>query len=174
MAKNTVNAFWAWYERNYTLNISIALGLFLLQMVHLFWLGGEVVAIRSLGAPLFEFSGIWETLIVFVDFTEIPAIFTMTLVYIDAWRRGAKWNAIIMLTLLHSQWLHIFWITDEFVVEIFSAQGSTILAPWAAWVAILIDYLEVPVIFDTLLKVWRSLKNKKGVEGIKDALDEST
>jgi len=169
-----VSKFWAWYERNYTLNVSIAAGLFLLQIVHLFWLGGEVVALRAFGNPLFELSGVWETIIVLIDFTEIPAIFTMTLVYIDAWRRGAKWNAVIMLTLLHSQWLHIFWITDEFVIATFSEQGSTVLPSWLAWAAILIDYLEVPVVFDTLIKVGRSIREKRGISGVKEALNEDS
>lgn len=168
--------FWNWYERNYILNVSIALGLFLLQIVHLSWLGGEVVAQRALGTPLFELDGIWQLIIILVDYTEIPAIFTMTLVYIDAWRRGARWNAVIMLVLLHSQWLHIFWITDEFVVDSFTGVGehthSTVLPAWLAWVAILIDYLEVPVIIDTVVKLTRSLRNKEGLKGVKEALDE--
>ena len=107
-----------------------------------------------------------------VDYTEIPAIFTMTLVYVDAWRKGAKVNAFLMLALLHSQWLHIFWITDEFVVNVFSGEGQTILPAWLAWAAILIDYLEVPVVFDTLIKLGRSLHEREGLTGIKKALDE--
>ncbi|MBL4644498.1 MAG: hypothetical protein JKX80_01385 [Candidatus Pacebacteria bacterium] len=168
-----VSRFWAWYERNYTLNVSIAAGLFMLQIVHLVWLGGDVVASRALGIPFFEFTDIWENVMVFIDFTEIPALFTMTLVYVDAWRRGEKLNAVLMLTLLHSQWLHIFWITDEFVITTFSEQGNTILSPWFAWAAILIDYLEVPVVFDTLIKLGRSVHGKDGVHGIRKALDES-
>lgn len=164
--------FWDWYDRNYLLNVSIAAGLFLLQLVHLFWLGGEVIVLRLFGEPLFEFTGIWQALIVLIDYTEIPAIFTMTLVYVDAWRKGARFNALLMLTLLHSQWLHIFWITDEFVVDVFSGTGETILPAWLAWVAILIDYLEVPVIFDTLIKLGRSLHERKGITGVKKAFDE--
>ncbi len=49
-----------------------------------------------------------------------------------------------MILLINSQWLHIFWITDEILLE----QG--ILSPFLAWLAILIDYLELPVIFDTM------------------------
>ncbi|MAZ67591.1 hypothetical protein CL652_02350 [bacterium] len=165
--------FWAWYDRNYTLNVSIAAGLFLLQLVHLVWLGGEVATLRALGTALFDLTGMWETLIIVVDYTELPAIFTMTLVYIDAWRRGSKWNAVLMLALLHSQWMHIFWITDEFIVTTLSEPGSTILPNWLAWIAILIDYLEVPVVFDTLIKLGRSLREKRGLEGIKQALNEA-
>lgn len=170
--KTIWNAFWGWYERNYVLNVTIAFVLFLLQLVHLTWLGGEVVALRAFGVPLFELTGIWEKIIVLVDYTEIPAIFTMTLVYIDAYRRGAKWNAVLMLTLLQSQWLHIFWITDEFVVDTFSDHGHTVLPPWLAWVAIGIDYLEIPVIIDTFVKLYKAVREKRGLTGIKEALAE--
>ena len=172
--KNIWHTFWQWYERHYVLNVSIALGLFVLQLAHLFWLGGEVVAERALGASLFEFAGIWKLIIIFVDYTEIPAIFTMTLVYVDAWRRGARWNASIMLLLLHSQWLHIFWITDEFVVGTFAGSHTqgTVLPVWLAWVAILIDYLEVPVILDTTKKLFVALSQRRGVAGIRGALAE--
>jgi len=164
--------FWDWYDRNYVLNVSIALGLFLLQITHLFWLGGEVMATRLFGYPFFEFSGLSETAILFVDYVEIPAIFTMTLVYIDAWRRGAKWNAFLMLVLLHSQWLHIFWITDEYITDTFSASGQTILPVWLAWTAILIDYLEVPVVFDTLKKLYTAVMEKRSLVAVKVALTE--
>jgi len=166
------HSFWSWYERNYVLNVSIALGLFIIQIIHLTWLGGEVVALRAFGYTLFELSGIWEKIIVLVDYTEIPAIFTMTLVYVDAWRRGDRRNAVLMLFLLHSQWLHIFWITDEFVVDTFSEHGHTVLPMWLAWVAIGIDYLEIPVILDTLKKLFVAVRDKKGIAGVKEALDE--
>jgi len=171
---NLWQTFWAWYERHYVLNVSIAAGLFLLQLIHLFWLGGEVIVLRAFGESLFEFTGIWEKIIVLVDYTEIPAIFTMTLVYIDGWRRGNKWNAVLMLLLLHSQWLHIFWITDEFVITAFSEAGKTVLPAWLAWAAILIDYLEVPVVVDTLIKLGRAVREKKGLVGVREALDEES
>jgi hypothetical protein len=164
--------FWGWYERNYILNVSIAFGLFILQIAHLFWLGGEVMATRLFGYPLFDFSGLSQTAILVVDYLEIPAIFTMTLVYVDAWRRGAKWNATLMLILLHSQWLHIFWITDEYIVDTFSANGQTVLPVWLAWTAILIDYLEVPVIIDTMKKLFVALRSRRGLAGVKEALAE--
>ena len=169
--QNIWSTFWSCYERNYVLNVSIALGLFLLQIVHLGWLGGDVIAQRLTGIAWFDFTGIWQMLIVLVDYTEIPAIFSMTLVYVDAWRRGAKWNAIIMLTLLHSQWLHIFWITDEFIVDTFSEHGSTVLPIWLAWVAILIDYLEVPVIIDTARKLVKAVRTRN-LGAVKVVLDE--
>jgi hypothetical protein len=38
--------FWGWYERHYLLNVSIAACLFLLQILHLTWLGADVIALR--------------------------------------------------------------------------------------------------------------------------------
>lgn len=171
--KETWNAFWAWYDRHYVLNVSIALFLFALQLVHLFWLGGEVIAEKALGAPIFTLDGVWQLIILLVDYTEIPALFTVSLIYIDAWRHGKKWYAILMLALLHSQWIHIFWITDEFVVDSFTDHmHESVFPAWLAWVAILIDYLEVPVIIDTVRRLFAAIKEQKGLAGIKDALDE--
>ncbi len=50
----------------------------------------------------------------------------------------------------------MFWITDEFVVQQFTSPIG--LPVWTAWVAILIDYLELPVIFETLRLFIKSLK----------------
>jgi len=171
--KNIWQRFWNWYDRWYVVNVTVALALFALQMVHLVWLGGEVVAHKALGAPLFTFEGIWQALIVLVDFTEIPALFTMSLVYIDAFRHGRRFNAVLMLALLHSQWLHIFWITDEFVVGVFQEGHAPLMSPLLAWVAILIDYLEVPVIADTCIKLYRALKERSGLAGVREALNEA-
>ena len=38
------NGFWAWYERNYVLNMALASALFLLQIAHLTWLGADPIA----------------------------------------------------------------------------------------------------------------------------------
>ncbi|MBI3255992.1 MAG: hypothetical protein HYZ63_03405, partial [Candidatus Andersenbacteria bacterium] len=67
---------------------------------------------------------------------------------------------VVYLVFLNTQWLHLFWISDEFVIHTFLGEphGGTILPTWLAWVAIMIDYLEVPVIIDTLRKVGRALK----------------
>ena len=166
------NSFWAWYERTYTLNISVALGLFLLQIIHLLWLFGEVVWTHLTGAPLFTLGGVegfgvsdlWEYLIIAVDYTEIPALLSVSLIYINELRRSTSLTAsrksLLYLLFLNSQWLHLFWITDEFVVTAFNSHG-TVLPLWLAWVAIGIDYLEVPVMIDTLKKFLAALWDKK-------------
>lgn len=170
---NIWQKFWGWYERTYTLNVSIALGLFLLQIVHLVWLFGAVVWARAFGVPLFEFTGLWETLIVLVDYTEIPAIFSVSLIYINELRKGFQWGSALYLAMLLVQLLHIFWITDEFVIETFAGTArATLLPAWAAWLAILIDYLEVPVMLDTLRRFMAAIREKRIGEFLKNDLRE--
>ena len=100
---NLWQGFWSWYERTYTLNVGVALGLFLIQLVHLAWLTGEVVWAHLFGAPLFVFAGVWETIIVLVDYTEIPALLSVSLVYINELRHGRNLKSILYLVFLNSQ-----------------------------------------------------------------------
>jgi hypothetical protein len=150
--------FWNWYERNLTLNIAIAAVLFALQLVHLYWLATDVIATKLFGTSFFPVSGFWQWVLVLIDYTEIPAIITTSLVYINEYRKGKKIKSLLYLFFINSQWLHLFWITDEFVIESFRGAEQTLLPAWLALIAILIDYLELPVIFDTLKKLINSLK----------------
>jgi hypothetical protein len=162
--------FWDWYERHYTLAVGIAAGLFALQLVHLYWLGANVIASRLFGESFFDPSGIWKFFILLVDYTEVPAIIATSLVYIAEFRREKTWKPLVYLALLNSQWLHLFWITDEFVVGQFA--DPVAIPVWLAWVAILIDYLELPVIADTLRKFFASLNRgnvRQAFEEIKNA-----
>ncbi len=168
--KRIIQQFFAWYERHYILNVSIAVGLFLLQLVHLYWLSAHVIALRLVGKSFFEITGIWEFLILLVDYLEIPAIITTSLIYLNEYRKGHKMRSILYLFFINSQFLHIFWITDEFVVEELTGRGGgTVLPTWLAWVAIGIDYLELPVIFDTIKKLMTAVK-ERDVKGIQEAL----
>ncbi len=171
MLNKVLSSFWSWYERTYTLNITIAFVLFLLQIIHLFWLGGEVVAGDVLGSPLFSLKGLWETIIVLVDYTEIPALLSVSLIYINELRKGWDGKSFLYLVFLNSQWLHIFWITDEFVETSFNNEG-TILPFWLAFVAIGIDYLELPVMYDTSKKVVKALRDGGRKEELRDAFEE--
>ncbi len=164
-----LKAFWAWYERTYLLNISIALGLFLLQIIHLVWLTGDVVVARLFGEQLFHVHGGMEYLIILVDYTEIPALISVSLLYINELRKKFQISSVLFLLMLNSQWLHLFWITDEFVVSAFSGAG-TVLPLWLAWVAILIDYLELPVMFDTIRKFFGALSRHKVSEFLREEL----
>lgn len=166
---NIWRGFWAWYERTYALNVSIALALFLIQIIHLIWLSGEVVWAHLFGLPLFTFTGIWETIIVLVDYTEIPALISVSLIYINELRGGWSGKSALYLVFLNSQWLHIFWITDEYVVTMFNSPG-TVLPLWLAYLAIAIDYLEVPVMIDTTKKFFTAMHNGRTRDFLKEEL----
>lgn len=152
--------FWEKYEKRYRLYAGLTTALFLLQIVHLYWLTTHVVTFRLFDKSLFDPSRFWELIIIFVDYTEIPAIIATSLLYIHSLRN--RWNKkdLLLLILINSQWLHLFWISDEFVVDVLRHQDtSTILPFWLAWIAIIIDYLELPVMYDTIKKFFRSLKS---------------
>ena len=63
------NRFWAWYERHYTLNVSIAAFLFLLQLAHLYWLSAHVIALRLTDTSHFDPTAAVEYLILVIDYT---------------------------------------------------------------------------------------------------------
>ena len=141
--------FWSWYERHYTLNVTVAAGLFALQLVHLVWLTAEPLWLKLFGEALFTIDKPYSWPLYLVDYTEVPALISVSLIYLNELRKGLAWQPILFLVLINSQWLHIFWITDEFVVES-NGGDATVLPTWLAYVAILIDYLELPVMVDTV------------------------
>ena len=152
------NRFWRWYERHYVLNIAIASGLFVLQLVHLYWLAANPIATRLTGGSFFDPSGAVQYAIFFVDYTEIPALMAVSLVYVNELRGGFSWRPLLFLAFLNSQWLHIFWITDQYVSNELAGRAAVSSLPaWLAWVAILIDYLELPVIYDTFRRAAAAL-----------------
>ncbi len=161
--------FWLWYERHYKINVQIAAFAFGLQLVHLLWLTVDVVVPRAFGtAPLFEHARAIQFFIVLVDYIEVPSLISVSLVYIHDLRKAFSWKAILYLLFLNIQWLHIFWITDEFVVASLTGTAPVALTPSFAWVAILIDYLEIPVIIDTFRTVyargWLGFRENKLLE----------
>lgn len=161
--------FWAWYERHYTLILWGTTLLFFLQVVHLYWLATHVVLHRLFGWEIWNPSALLQYLIIIVDYTEIPALITTSVLYIHELRKKFSWKAVLFLVLLNSQWLHLFWITDEFVLSQFEGRVRSIALPlWLAWVAIMIDFLEVPVMIDTFMKSGKAL----GKGGLKSALKE--
>ncbi len=156
-----LNKFWQWYERNYTLNVGVAAGLFLLQIFHLLWLLAEVIWAKVFGSPLFSLHDAPKAFIILIDYTEIPAILTTSAVYLNEIRKSFNWKSLMYFLFINSQWLHLFWITDEFVIDAFVHDAPLLLPAWLAWIAILIDYLELPVIYDTLKRFAQSLKQNK-------------
>ena len=169
--RNLWERFFNWYERNYLINISVAAGLFLLQLVHLYWLTMAVVFDRLFGESLFDPEGVFYALILIVDYTEIPALIGVSLIYINELRKGFGWKPLLFLLFLNSQWLHIFWITDEFVINEFAGEATASSLPaWAAWLAILIDYLELPVIYDTMKKLAVAVRERRIEQFLKENL----
>lgn len=154
--------FWAWYEKHYTLNVAIAAGLFVLQIIHLYWLTTDVVFLRLFGESFFSPSTFYRYLIIVVDYTEIPALLSTTVLYANELRKQFRFKPALFIFLINSQWLHLFWITDEFVVhQLVEGRTDTVLPLWLAWVAIFIDYLELPVIVDTIAKFTARLRQGK-------------
>jgi hypothetical protein len=146
--------FWQKYEN---LNLKIAFVLISLQLVHLYWLTADVVIQRITqksalavphGSPLFIF-------FIIIDYIEIPALVAgLTYYALSIYRheKGSIKNALL-LAMLAIQVFHIFWITDDVVYNTFFGSSSAVEIPYyAAWVAILIDYLELPVIADLFYK----------------------
>jgi hypothetical protein len=161
--KRFLNGFFAWYERHHTLNTVVTSVLFLWQLTHLYWLSTHVVAQRLLGHSLFNPSRVWEIILIIADYGEIPALLSASLLYIYTMRReGHVLKNLGYLLLINSQWLHLFWITDEFVIDTFTGHvTSTILPAWLAWIAIGIDYLELPVMYDTIKKSGAAMLRSK-------------
>lgn len=147
-----MEGFWRWYERHLTLATATAAAMFVLQLVHLYWLTTDIVLFRLTGRSYFDVGGVWQLFIVVVDYFEIPALVTTSFVYINDIRKGDVRRGLLYLAMLNSQWIHLLWITDEFVVQQFGYGGVGAPA-LLAWIAIGIDYLELPVIWDTLRRL---------------------
>ena len=167
-----MNRFWDWYNRHYTLNITVAAGLFALQVVHLTWLTFDPLWLNLFGESLFELDTPWSWPLVLVDYTEIPVLVSVSLVYLNELRNGFRWRPFLFLAFLNSQWLHIFWITDEFVVS--TSEGAAVGLPtWLAYLAIGIDYLEIPVIVDTLGRMLAALRERRLGRFLREDLREA-
>jgi hypothetical protein len=164
--------FWDWYNRHYTLNVTVAASLFALQIVHLAWLTFDPLWLRLFAEPLLELDRLWSWPLLLVDYTEIPVLVSVSLVYLNDLRDGFRWRPFLFLVLLNSQWLHIFWITDEFVVS--TAEGAVVGLPTPlAYVAIGIDYLELPVIVDTSRRMVAALRENRLGRFLREDLREA-
>jgi hypothetical protein len=156
---NLSGKFWNWYENNFKANLYIATFLFLLQLFHLYWLFTDVILTRLLGRSYFLLEPVWGRISIFFDYTEIPAIIATSLVYMHLLRKNYSHKNLLLLISINSQWLHLLWITDEFVLENIS-HGYIHWPVILSWIAILIDYLELPVIYDTIKQSVKSLTAK--------------
>lgn len=158
---NLSNRFWNWYQRYFTINVTITSFLFFLQLFHLYWLFTDVVLGKITGHSFFPFQENWGRFSVLFDYTEIPALITASLVYISQLRQKKNFKSILFLILINTQWLHMLWITDEYVVDQFRGASLFHWAGFLAWVAILIDFLELPVMFDTVRQAIKGWFGKK-------------
>lgn len=153
------NRFWTWYEHHRVIITGITAALFLLQIVHLTWLATDVILPTIFDREPIVHSRFFLLILTLVDYTEIPALISASLLYLAELRKGASAKSILYLLLINSQWLHLFWITDEYVLEqFFGAARETVLPLWLAITAVAIDYLEVPVMIDTVRQFSASLR----------------
>lgn len=152
--------FWQWYESKYKLVLYTTTVLFLIQLFHLYWMTTDVVMYRLFGHMFFDIGKTSQLLIALADYTEIPAIIAASILYIHQLKNGFHWKSLLMLILINSQWLHLFWITDEIIYTQFTGTALVYLPVWLSWMAIGIDYLELPVMYDTIIKSLGVLRKK--------------
>ena len=156
MLPKIVKRFLRWYDRYDDFNTILTAFLFSIQIVHLFWLATNIVLPRLLGVDVLNFSDFFNALVAAVDYTEIPALIAISLIYSRSFRKDNNRKDFLYIILLNLQWFHILWITDEIVLETFNPPGF--FHNWnigLAWVAIMVDYLELPIIVETLKRAFK-------------------
>ena len=151
--------FWTKYE---SLNLKITFILISLQILHLYWLTADVVLQRIAGESYLGLPRILLPLFIIVDYVEIPALVSGITFYLFSIfkRKSHSRKNVVFLLLLAIQVIHIFWITDEVVYESLLDNDLVIFPVYAAWTAILIDYLEIPVMVDLFYKTFKIKRNR--------------
>ncbi|HKI09696.1 MAG TPA: hypothetical protein VKA09_14975 [Nitrososphaeraceae archaeon] len=151
--------FWTKYE---SLNLKITFILISLQILHLYWLTADVVLQRIVGESYLGLPRILLPLFIVVDYVEIPALVSgITFYLFRIFKRGSHSRKnVVFLLLLAIQVVHIFWITDEVVYESLLDNDLVIFPVYAAWTAILIDYLEIPVMVDLFYKTFKIKRDR--------------
>lgn len=145
--------FWRRYKN---LNLKIALVLISLQIIHLYWLTTDVVLERLVGTSFFAFPQIPLPLFVVIDYLEIPALIAGIAFYsLNVYRQRRFGKDFLLLVALAVQIFHLFWITDEVVYDLLLGTIPIQIPVYLAWIAISIDYLELPVIGDLFYKLFR-------------------
>lgn len=152
MFKKLIN-FYLQYQN---LNLKISFLLISLQLLHLYWLTTDVVLYRITGTDYFVQASGFVLLFIIIDYIEIPALvsgityYFFNLIYN---KKEKRIKNIIFLILLAIQSIHIFWITDDIVYSTFVGADLIEIPEYLVWIAILIDYLELPVIYDLLKRI---------------------
>lgn len=157
VAVQKIVEFWHRYEN---LNLKVAFFLVSLQLIHLYWLTADVVIKRITGESVFVLSQSGPIFLLFVaiDYIEVPALIAGLTYYslsIYNHQKGSAKNALF-LAMLAVQVFHIFWLTDDVVYDtFFNGSSKAVEIPYyAAWIAILIDYLELPVMADLFYRTF--------------------
>ena len=155
-AQKIVN-FWYRYEN---LNLKITFILISLQLLHLYWLTTDVVLQRIYGESFLIFPKALLPVFVVIDYIEIPALISgMTFYSLSIYKHQKNsWKNSLFLAMLAVQVVHIFWITDEIVYDAFFETRLLEFPLYIAWIAILIDYLELPVMADLFYKIIKGEK----------------
>lgn len=154
------------YLRYQNINLKISFILISLQLLHLYWLTTDVVLYRLTGIDYFGELSDFILLFIIIDYIEIPALvsgliyYLFTIIY-DKKEKEKKIKNTVLLILLAIQSIHIFWITDDVVYTTFVGSDLIHMPEYFAWIAILIDYLELPVIYDLLKRIIKKEKEKK-------------
>jgi hypothetical protein len=150
-----VQKFINFYHRYENLNLKITFFLISLQILHLYWLTTDVVLQKIFGHSFFLVPKALLPLFVVIDYIEIPALISGIIFYSYSIRRDnstAKKN-YVFLGLLGIQVVHIFWITDEVVYNSLFNYSFVEIPYFLSWIAILIDYLELPVMVDLFYRI---------------------
>jgi hypothetical protein len=149
-----VQKFIDFYHRYETLGLKITFILISLQLLHLYWLTTDVVLQKIFGQSFFLVPKNLLPLFVVIDYIEIPALISGIIFYIYSIRSGEdSKKSYLFLGMLGVQVIHIFWITDDVVYSSFFNSSFVQIPSLLAWIAILIDYLELPVIGDLFYKI---------------------
>jgi hypothetical protein len=151
------------YLRYQNINLKISFILISLQLLHLYWLTTDVVIYRLTGIDYFVGLSDFILLFIIIDYIEIPALVSGIIYYFfaiifDKNEKEKRIKNTVLLILLSIQSIHIFWITDEVVYSTFVGSDLIYMPEYFAWIAILIDYLELPVIYDLLKRIVRKEK----------------
>lgn len=130
------------FEKLKNFLVKISFILMALQIIHLFWLTCNVTL------PMFNFNDLkfneGSFLFVSIDYLEIPSlIITSTSYLFIIFRENRKPKNILYLSMLLLQFFHIFWITDEFIVNYFYDLPFYLLV-----FVVFIDYSELFILFD--------------------------
>jgi hypothetical protein len=146
------------YLRYQNINLKISFILISLQLLHLYWLTTDVVIYRLTGIDYFIELSDFILLFIIIDYIEIPALVSGIIYYFfaliyDKREKEKRIKNTVLLILLAIQSIHIFWITDEVVYSTFVGSDLIYMPEYFAWIAILIDYLELPVIYDLLKRI---------------------